>query len=583
MRSILKQNKCPVCRRESDKIFVVSDGAKKYSEIASQMWDDNLPGFTYDASSDMYFESNESLLELQNRKKFICKLCQQDLKQKKSFKNHLFEKHQVNVCDLCFTHTKLFPIEHDFYTKNDLMVHKMNAHVQCGLCFLYFFDERELLQHIRNSHYFCELCPVEDRPAFIDYEGLEKHSRQAHFVCEESFCREDRSNVFLTYDLLKEHYQIMHPQKQMPVGNLIGFRISGEEEERKFTPTITNTDEKTYRCVGELNEEEKKEAFPALGNPQKSLPKEEFPSLSPLNPFTGSLVVKKNNKKKKPKHQAKPQAKPQPSIPDQVRKQLHQVNIGKVSEEEFVNYCKANKIVIDNAFTALIKGCIVSRDKCEKVLTLLQGPPPKVVAQPPKRTNKKSVKTDDFPELTPVSLPERTFKDDLLQNIVILNNGLIHPEAFAKNVLDNVPESEIQAARNMIREKVKDKTKANTALKALEEHERSSHYESSYPQLSENTQKTDWKEQLKNNTNLLKSKLISDEEFIQAFREVVPKHLYNEAIAMIGWDVEDETIIARIRTHNQTNKKLDSDFPTLRVVHIQPKRKQKSSWMKNIF
>lgn len=215
----------------------------------------------YDDATGMYFETESEYSSLINLRKFVCKICKENLHRSNTFTSHCLARHKLYICNLCLQYRNLYPQEQDLFPKEDLYKHISAAHKKCNLCNEQIFDDDHMTRHIRESHYACDLCPPGARPYFIDYNELQQHYRRKHFLCEVTSCLMSKHVVFKTYEGLKNHYYLHHPRLEVPVV-LASFK--GTEEEEKKEVRIVDMNDKTFTCPDIDQEEEKKEDFPAL-------------------------------------------------------------------------------------------------------------------------------------------------------------------------------------------------------------------------------------------------------------------------------------------------------------------------------
>ena len=447
------------------------------------MWSDSFPGYIHDELSDLFFKDQTELTRLQSFRKLLCKLCKQEFKQFKQFKEHISLFHALKLCDQCIQNNKLFPSEQVLYSEEDFGIHKINQHVQCELCFSFHYDQRELLVHIKSQHFFCELCPVEKRTAFLNYQELEGHYKKAHYLCEVQMCRDMQNIVFMVYDDLKDHYRSEHPTLRVPA-LIPGFKI-GEDEEAS-----TNFDDapiKNYSAP-KINERNKDFEFPALA-PATHVEKKpmDYTKIKKNKPFTpdSNYPALQNtgiqsaipqpiakNKGKKEKKEKKEKKASNPGLTD-LEKNIQRLNNNHMSSDQFIEWAQIQGLVVDSNFIGMLRNKILSNSDREKIigaLSLVKSnkksniekkieeekkiEPKKIEIK--SKTESKNFTPENFPALgNAKKIVPKTIAQSVLENIVILNNGLINCGCFAENLISIVPRNEINDMKKLIRAKVR--------------------------------------------------------------------------------------------------------------------------------
>jgi E3 ubiquitin-protein ligase ZNF598 len=139
----------------------------------------------------------------------------------KSLRNFIQKEHQLQFCDVCLEHRKVFISEQELYSKSSLERHlrqgdtkgslaatTFKGHPFCKWCKAYYYGENEIYQHMHSSHEECFLC----RRAYPgkyeyyrDYNQLEEHFSIKHYPCMHQICRERKFVVFSTETDLKKH------------------------------------------------------------------------------------------------------------------------------------------------------------------------------------------------------------------------------------------------------------------------------------------------------------------------------------------------------------------------------------------
>lgn len=115
------------------------------------------------------------------------------------------------ICILCIEKMKLFTKDIIIYNREDFLVHMQNKslahgnvieHVPCQLCpnTLYFFSKNELMSHCKQKHIECYIC---NSVYFNDNSFLIKH-----FLNEHAYCYD--CSLGISRDDLRKHLASVH-------------------------------------------------------------------------------------------------------------------------------------------------------------------------------------------------------------------------------------------------------------------------------------------------------------------------------------------------------------------------------------
>lgn len=615
LRSILYKNSCPVCRQDCTHVFVTTDPSLTYEDIYKTMWGESFRGFKHDDLSHMDFADTSELQRLQNFRKPTCKICRLESKNFKHLKDHLLTFHNLRICDQCSQNNKLFSSEQELYTEDDYKIHKITLHVQCDLCFTYYYDQRELLLHIKSSHFFCELCAVEKRTAFSHYEDLESHYRQAHYLCEIEVCREEMHVVFMTYDDLKDHYRCNHPTLNVPAP-VLAFKV--REEDDRPNMVFEDVATKNY-SVPKINERNKDFEFPALApapvqsnildytkiKDKKVKKKQEvYPAMQSGG---GNIFGQSENLKKEKKDKEKAQKEQGNKARSEIDKQVARLNNAHISLDEFICWIYEKSISIDSQLISYIRKNVLSNSYQERMIHVLssQRPPPKASspeegkfkkvnqeeekktpkrpsqAQQPeeKKHQKPNMANENFPALGPTQAKtQKNLVQNLLENIVILNNGLINAKCFVECMLTFTPRGEIQNMKQVIRDKVRPESRMNEVISCLDYSLVMTAYDTEYPSLSEQKPiiKKTFIENLQDSIKHLNTGMMTVKEFLLTC-ENVPKNEAIESIKTIRSGVYNSNTSSQIIKSLESKYNLvdyQDSFPSLKVINLPPEPKK---------
>ena len=424
LRSLLHDNRCPECRHPSEVVFIADSGT--YEDHSSGFWGDrHMHGFKEFEQTKIYCETEDMHQEFVTLVQPGCQLCGVILKSRSQLLTHLESEHRLHMCDLCLANKTVFVSEQELYTVEDLREHKEGGdgespgHPRCRLCSRFVYDDKALLQHIREQHYFCDLCPVESRPAFINYESLEKHYDKSHFLCAITSCKRAKHVVFATWDELIGHHRTYHRGCEMPVLKP-SFLGSGEEY-------IPRASEAPVKQAGvPLTEERKNEEFPALCSVTRATNSAWGESDNPLK----QLVLQKQRSKR--------------STPQVLVNPLTFKPVKAKPEEVKANW-----------------GTAVSPP--------VQPPPKQPAAAAPTKPSRLILTTQDFPSLSTqeaqaVGKTEVTVESQ----VVLLNRKQVGKEAFIDWFAENVRKDKAREQYTTIYDGLSDRRLAEAVVAGIE-------------------------------------------------------------------------------------------------------------------
>lgn len=231
MRALSDSNDCVLCRHDCDEVIFTKDASTPFSAIPTE-------GKPFDKKLKIHFASTEVYREVQRLFQFTCQICKENFKNMRALKDHLKKEHEMFLCELCFSHTKLFLGEQKLYTRKDLAKHRMfgdagksafKGHPICEFCKLHFYGDDELYVHLRDKHFRCDICLRQDPRSqhiyYADYAQLKDHFEEMHIMCEDEECQEKKFVVFATLidykvHVAEEHSKGMHKAERKQIRKL---------------------------------------------------------------------------------------------------------------------------------------------------------------------------------------------------------------------------------------------------------------------------------------------------------------------------------------------------------------------------
>lgn len=223
LRSILRDNRCPICKEELDKVILSSDtsfGIEEYNLSRLQSKRDLgifFADWTVYEMVEQLFEYRCWMYECSGDQN--CNfLTLEDLKQ------HLWQMHRRKFCQVCLYSRKVFLKEQLLYDPDDLDRHvqqgdssdclgrklpALDPHPRCDFCKKNFFNKEEIQEHMQKYHQLCGLCQKLGWPNqyFQDYGYLSLHYQEDHYVCMHPACKTEnlRLIAFADADELRLH------------------------------------------------------------------------------------------------------------------------------------------------------------------------------------------------------------------------------------------------------------------------------------------------------------------------------------------------------------------------------------------
>lgn len=184
-RLIVKDFTCCICRRRLDKVLCTSNASTPFSHQIKEMkalrkskseTEGGKGKYVFHQASGMHVPAQYMSKVLNAVIEYKCKVCNEVLggwSCLKSIKKHLYDKHQLLICDVCGANGNchIFASELECYTQEELRSHvkgsskggTLGGHPTCDLCKKIFYDTDQLYRHINDEHYCCYICEIQSQ------------------------------------------------------------------------------------------------------------------------------------------------------------------------------------------------------------------------------------------------------------------------------------------------------------------------------------------------------------------------------------------------------------------------------------
>lgn len=249
LRHLHKDQKCPVCKSDNEKIVVDAEREQKpYTDYP--IWGDNLGNeYVFKDDVGMFFPLAYFEKTIKPLFGYHCTLptCDYDgiapdpniYEQKEEYpkpknktnkpptplralQDHLRNKHRLALCTLCIDHDRDFVSRLPRFKPDQLKKHLQTGdgatsgfrgHPVCEFCRpKRFYDLALLHTHLQKEHYECHVCKKQGalNQFFKNYKSLEKHFDRVHFMCHDVQCLTARFVVFENELDLRHHERNIH-------------------------------------------------------------------------------------------------------------------------------------------------------------------------------------------------------------------------------------------------------------------------------------------------------------------------------------------------------------------------------------
>lgn len=177
------------------------------------------PKLQFDESLKLYYKKAEDLKLVKCLLEITCpiKVCKQIMAEKEKLFDHIKVAHNMVLCEVCFSHKKVFSSEMQVFTKASLIKHQkygdktFKGHPMCGFCSISFYSSDELYDHCRQNHELCHICERNGKrnQYYRNYRHLEDHFNNDHYLCPEKSCLDKKFVVFASEVEYKAHMVIL--------------------------------------------------------------------------------------------------------------------------------------------------------------------------------------------------------------------------------------------------------------------------------------------------------------------------------------------------------------------------------------
>ena len=272
LRYLHEDRKCPICKTENEQVIVdehKSSGDKKFEDY--NIWGNDLGGnYEYRDDVGMFFHRMHYDKTIKPLFGYHCtkpncyydglkpdiniyeqKQQQQNsteasndgkpkiVTQLRGLQDHLRNKHQLTLCQLCVDHKRDFVARLPRFTPSRLKQHLVQGdgkgsgfegHPICEFCRpTRFYDITHLHQHLNKEHYKCHVCEKRGlaNQFFKNYRSLERHFDNQHFLCKNPQCLSARFVVF------ENELDLQHHERQVHGGTSSGSKIQLEFRVRR--------------------------------------------------------------------------------------------------------------------------------------------------------------------------------------------------------------------------------------------------------------------------------------------------------------------------------------------------------------
>ena len=225
-RIFYNKNKCPLCNKYLDVIYICPKSETKTFKELSQ---EDLSSYSKDEDSDkigVYYADISSKEISMNLKAYKCPIddCDEEesFEEYKDLSDHLEIYHQKFYCELCIKYGKNFISKLNVYSKKEMEEHNLYGnfeegippHYECPFCGDLFYDDEKLSKHMSETYFMCEICKNIDKKLFYsDTSNLVQHNILEHYCCPYEECKGEYSIVFPSKQLLIQHFENEHNQK----------------------------------------------------------------------------------------------------------------------------------------------------------------------------------------------------------------------------------------------------------------------------------------------------------------------------------------------------------------------------------
>ncbi|KAI8371877.1 hypothetical protein BD560DRAFT_395686 [Blakeslea trispora] len=263
LRALYKTRNCAYCKADQKWILLTKDADKPFDQYTT-----NDTPFV-DKKLNIKFETQAMYDETMHLLDYNCpyqKGCRETASDLTELKLHVRKVHELNLCDLCCRHKKVFPSEQYLYTSSQLTKHYregdkdfnkedetgFSGHPECSFCKTRFYGGDELFVHCRDQHEQCFICVRNGNrdEYYANYASLEDHFKSDHAICPYPSCLEKKFVVFETSIDLKAHEVEVHGE------SISGLQRSLQSQSRQLEVNFQYESYRDQRKKGKKREEQ---------------------------------------------------------------------------------------------------------------------------------------------------------------------------------------------------------------------------------------------------------------------------------------------------------------------------------------
>jgi len=180
MRALYKRNECPLCKVAQPMVLFTSDADTPFETLLKRKWPMYGP-LQILCETELVRDAIRALLQ------YRCTACNHVSHDQNAALRHVRTEHpQLQFCQVCMDHRKIFFHEHKLYTKAELARHQRDGdlddpafrgHAECKFCRRLYYSGDELYYHLEQDHFHCFICRKNGlyNVYYANYPSLVRH------------------------------------------------------------------------------------------------------------------------------------------------------------------------------------------------------------------------------------------------------------------------------------------------------------------------------------------------------------------------------------------------------------------------